>query len=76
MPTYAIINGARIEIRSRESGHNIPHVHAVKNGQSISIAFNGCILAGRLKSKKDEESVVQWVIDNKSFLEDRWKEMH
>lgn len=76
MPTYAMINGARIEMRSKERGHNIPHVHAVKNGQSMQIAFNGRVLAGKLKSKKDEEAVVQWVIAHKNLLENEWKEMH
>ena len=47
-----MINGARIEMRSKERGHNIPHVHAVKNGQSMSIAFNGRVLAGKLKVRR------------------------
>lgn len=76
MPTFIVINGIRIEMRPREKGHNVPHVHAIKDGQSISISFSGDIIAGKLKSAKDELLAAQWVVKNKRMLEEKWKEMH
>lgn len=76
MPTCTILNGIRIEIRSREKGHNIPHVHALKGDTDVSISLDGCILAGNFKSKKDKETVLQWIATNKQYLMDKWKELH
>lgn len=76
MPTCTLINGIRIEIRIRENGHNIPHVHAKKGDNDVSIALDGYILAGNFKSKKDKDTVLQWITTNKEYLMNKWKELH
>lgn len=76
MPTCTTINGIKIEMRLRENGHNIPHVHAKKGDSNVSISLDGYILAGNFKSRKDKEAVLHWIIANKEHLMDKWKELH
>lgn len=71
MPTCTILNGIRIEMRSQEKGHNIPHVHALKGDTDVSISLDGYLLAGNFKSKKDKETVLQWIAANKQYLMDK-----
>ena len=77
MPTWTVIgiDGVKFEIRTREKGHNVPHVHAHYAGKNVSIAFNGEILAGGIKKMKQNEAV-EWVINNSDMLHKRWEELH
>lgn len=48
-------DGIIIEIRSKEDGHNVPHIHAHYQGDNISISLIDCrILAGNIPKKKPE----------------------
>ena len=76
LPTCIVINGISIEMRVRENGHNIPHVHAKKNGQEISISLDGRIIVGKFKNRKDEDIATEYVKQNQKSLEAKWKEMH
>jgi len=62
------------EIRTKENGHNIPHVHAKYENLNISISLiNFEILAGNLPHK-NEMLAVHWVKDNADMLCERWKD--
>lgn len=43
MPTYYNKGGVRIEIRTRENGHNEPHAHAIYAGESMSISLTNYV---------------------------------
>ena len=77
MPTWTVeaISGVRFEIRPKEGGHNIPHVHVYYAGQNVSIAFDGGILAGGINPKKQKKAVT-WIEENRQEVEKRWKEVH
>ena len=77
MPTWSIkgIGGVKFEIRTKEKGHNVPHIHAHYEGKNVSISFDGAVLAGGIKRRKQIEAI-NWVLNNKELLEKKWKEMH
>lgn len=77
MPTWTVkgISGVRFEVRPRENGHNIPHIHAHYDGRNVSIALNGSVLAGEISPKK-QKAAIEWVKTNKEIVEARWKEVH
>lgn len=69
-------NGIIFEIRSKESNHNIPHLHAAYGEYNISIALNNQeILAGNLPIKK-QKFAQNWVKENKEKLLGEWKKIH
>ena len=76
MPTYYRHGSLWIEIRPREQGHPVPHVHAHVGKYSTSIALNGTILAGDLHDRKLQAEAIQWVLKHKSFLESEWRRLH
>lgn len=77
MPTWSVegIHGVMFEIRTKERGHNMPHVHAHYSGEDVSIALNGEVLAGGIKDKKQKEAI-KWVLENARMLQERWEELH
>lgn len=77
MPIWTVkgIGGVRFEVRLRENGHNIPHIHAHYAGRNVSIALDGSILAGEIAPKK-QKAVIEWVKANKEEVETKWKEVH
>lgn len=69
-------NGITFEIRSKESNHNIPHLHASYGKYNISIAIdNQSILAGNLPPKQ-QKFAQNWVRANKEKLLGEWKRIH
>lgn len=69
--------GIKFEIRSKENGHNEPHLHASHGGQEISISLLGDfkVLAGNL-SPKNQAIARKWVADNIDMLRTKWSNLH
>lgn len=69
--------GIKFEIRSKEQGHNEPHLHASYGGQEISISLlDGFkVLAGNLPPK-NQAVARQWVADNIDMLRTKWSCLH
>ena len=62
------------EIRSKEKGHNIPHVHVSTKVASLSISIEtGEVLAqsGRI-NEKNITKAKNWIIQNQDFLKTNW----
>ncbi len=65
-------NGIKFEIRTKETNHALPHVHAEYAEFNISIEIaTGKILAGNLP-RKNEKMAVDWVLANKEKLLNEW----
>ena len=70
------VNNMTFEVRTKENGHNIPHVHANYNNMNISISLlDFKVLAGSLPSK-NQSIAVQWVKNNAEMLKERWNDYH
>lgn len=68
-------NAISFYVRSKESNHSIPHVHAKFGKHQISIAINdGKVLAGNLPNK-NQKIAQKWVLDNKEKLLNDWKNL-
>ena len=68
--------GIVIEIRNKENGHNIPHIHAWYQGDNISISLiDGSILAGNIP-RKNQKIAAEWVTTHLLELREKWKEKH
>lgn len=64
------------EIRTKEQGHNVPHVHACYGDSNISISLTDCsVLAGNIP-RKQQTFAVGWVCSNLEFLRSKWNEYH
>lgn len=72
----AKLDGIRFEIRAKEQGHNIPHLHVSTSSASLSIAIEtGEILAQKGKIAPAQLKMAKiWVFENKDLLEKRWNE--
>lgn len=46
MPVLSMFYGLIIKMYSRESGHNVPHIHIEYSGQKAAFAFDGTLLEG------------------------------
>lgn len=69
-------DGIVIEIRNKEAGHNIPHIHAHYQGDNISISLiDGKVLAGNIP-KKNQKAADLWVMENREELRKRWENKH
>ena len=68
-------NAIVFHVRSKESNHSIPHVHAKFGKYEISIAIkDGRVLAGNLPHK-NQKIAQQWVLDNQEKLINDWKNL-
>ena len=68
--------GIIIEIRNKEEGHNVPHIHACYQGDNISISLiDGEILAGNIP-RKNQKIAVDWVMENLESLRTKWENKH
>ena len=68
--------GVVIEIRTKEQGHNIPHIHAHYQGESISVSLlDGTVLAGNIP-KKNERIAVDYVLSHQNKLLNEWTDIH
>lgn len=73
MPIYT--DGTiKYQIRPRENGHSIPHIHALYAGKAVSIAFDGTILEGGLGRKTAK--AVAYVVANSDFFRKEWNKYH
>ena len=69
-------DGIVIEIRNKEDGHYIPHIHAHYQGENISISLlDGKVLAGNIP-KKNQKIAITWVLENLDMLRETWKNKH
>ena len=60
------------EVRTRESNHNIPHVHVAYADFNISISIlDGRVLSGNLPTKK-EKIAKEWIFNNREYLLSKW----
>lgn len=74
--TAGITYGIRIEIRTKEQGHNTPHCHAVYGAQNISISLTDfSVLAGNIPPSK-QSMAMKWVQLNKTMLIQVWNQYH
>ena len=65
-------NGLKFEIRTKETCHATPHVHAEYGEFEISIEIEtGKILAGNLPNK-NKRLAIEWVLKNKQKLLKDW----
>ena len=65
------------ELRTKENGHNIPHVHVSTKIASLSIAIEtGEILAqsGAISGRKIKDAQ-NWIFQNQDFLKAKWDKM-
>lgn len=64
--------GIVIEIRCKEKGHNLPHIHARYQGENIAISLvDGKVLAGNIPSKR-QKIASEWVMNNIDELREEW----
>lgn len=64
------------EIRTKEQGHNVPHLHARYEDENISISLlDFSVLAGNIPDKQ-KKLAVQWTRENIDFLRKKWNEYH
>ena len=69
-------HGIRFEIRPKENGHNVPHCHALYQGQEISISLlDGEVIAGNIP-KQQQRFAVNWVKHNLPVLQSCWDKHH
>ena len=64
------------EIRTKEQGHNIPHIHAWYENENISISLvDYSVLAGNIPQKQ-VNIAVEWTKNNIDMLRMKWNEYH
>ena len=64
------------EIRTKEQGHNVPHIHACYENKNISISLvDFSVLSGNIP-KKQVMIAVKWTKDNIDLLRMKWNEYH
>ena len=64
------------EIRTKERGHNTPHLHADYEDENISISLvDFSVLAGNIPDKQ-KKLAIQWTKDHIDFLRAKWNEYH
>lgn len=74
MPTYYNVGGVRIEIRTRENGHNEPHVHIIYAGETMSVSLiTGATLSGDMKNNKARKRATDRVKENIKKLRKEWR---
>jgi hypothetical protein len=76
-PTLFVLHGIRIELRTKERGHNRPHVHAVGQGAEASIAIDRVeVLASRGFSKVALGRLVNFIEQERANLLEAWNDYH
>ena len=70
-------NGSIIfEVRTKEQGHNEPHIHAEYQGMNISISLNTFeVLAGNLPPKL-QKTAIEWTKQHSEQCKSKWDEYH
>ena len=68
--------GILFEVRTKEMGHYIPHVHAEYQGEYISISLVDCsVLAGNIPNEK-KAIAVAYVKNNREKILNEWVDIH
>ena len=68
-------NGITFIIHTAENGHNVPHLHARYQQQEVVLEIpSGRVMEGNLSPRK-LKAASRWVVDNSSFLEEKWDEL-
>lgn len=82
LPSYRIFKKVgrsdtlAFEIRTKEKGHNIPHVHVATMAASLSIAIEtGEVLAQSGADARSVKEAQKWILDNQTFLKEKWNEL-
>ena len=71
----AVYGKMEIFIKSKEQGHNEPHIHV--KYQNIEASFsilNGEMLAGNLPTK-NQRLIKDWILENTDMLSQKWNEL-
>ncbi len=64
------------EVRTKEQGHNDPHIHAEYQGMNISISLISFkVLAGNLPPKL-QKSAIEWTKQHFEQCKSKWNEYH
>lgn len=66
--------GVKFEIRTKETPHNKPHVHASYGEYNISVEIGTLKTKGRLPLKK-QKYAVEWVKQHEEYLLGKWKDI-
>lgn len=80
LPEQRVKIGSRgaiiFEVRPREHGHNVPHIHAEYQGQNISISLmDFSVLAGNLPPKL-QKSAIEWTKTHYETCKEKWNDYH
>jgi Domain of unknown function (DUF4160)/Protein of unknown function (DUF2442) len=62
-----------IVIRMFYEEHGVPHFHAEHQGQHVSVAFDGQVLAGTLRSARALRLIAEWADLHRAELEANWR---
>lgn len=71
------VNGIKFEIRPKERGHNIPHLHVSTSSSRMSVAIeSGEVLAltGKISSSQ-KKMATEWILKNHDLLVSKWNEL-
>lgn len=72
MPRVSAFYGIVISMYWNETHHRRPHFHATYGGQDASIAFDGRVLAGRLRGRA-LKLVTEWAALHAEELQANWE---
>lgn len=76
--TVGYVNNMKIEVRSSEKGHNLPHFHVTVKSKEIDAVYTIDpieLYEGEVTSKVDK-AIVKWAETNRDKLVDMWNEYH
>lgn len=75
--TVGKINSMKIEVRSSEKPHNLPHFHVTAPGRIDAVYtisplgfYKGDV------SSKDNKTILKWAEENKDILVNMWNDFH
>ena len=72
MPTVAIIDGIRIEMRPKGKEHNPPHIHAVYGDFDATFDIKTGMILDELFPFKQAKIVCLFIIENSNDLLEMW----
>ena len=75
--TVGKINAIKIEVRSSEKHHNVPHFHVTAPGKIDAVyTISPIALYEGEISGKDDKAVREWAEQNIELLVDMWNDFH
>lgn len=78
LQTVDRVNSLKIEIRSSEKPHNLPHFHVTAPGKADAVyTFSPRVqfLEGNVGSKENK-AILKWAEQNREKLVDMWNDYH